>query len=137
MGQDFIEDCNIIYRSLLWQCVRSCVLCVHVATRLIYMILVPWPVVNDATATSLCQSYYEKVYPEHSHRQLYIFFLYNTNLILKNMCNFKDCRRLCSYILEHTETAKNSQTTVDFALEKLRNEIINAQTSSLKLVFQM
>jgi len=53
------------------------------------------------------------------------------------MCNFKVCRRLCSYILEHTKTAKNSQTTVDFALEKLRNEIINAQTSSLKLAFQM
>ena len=34
------------------------------------MIVVPRPVVNDVTATSLCQSYYEneKVYPEHSRR---------------------------------------------------------------------
>ena len=34
------------------------------------MIVVPRPVVNDVTATSLCQSYYEKVYPEHIRRQL-------------------------------------------------------------------
>ena len=71
LGQDFIADCNIIQCSLLWQCVRRCVLCVQVATRPIYMILVPRHVVNDVTATSLCQSYNEKVYPEHSHRQLY------------------------------------------------------------------
>jgi len=31
LGQDFIADCNIINCSLLWQCVRSCVLCVQVA----------------------------------------------------------------------------------------------------------
>ena len=111
------------------------------------MILVPRPVVNDVTATSICQSYYEKVYLGHSRRQLYFFYLYNQNLILKNMCIFKDYRRLCSYIicvLERMKTAKNSQTrswqvfsAIDFALEKLRNEIINAQTSSLRLVFQM
>ena len=61
------------------------VLCVQVATRLIYMTLVPRPVVNDITATSLCQSYNEKVYREHSRRQLYIFFVYNKNSILKNI----------------------------------------------------
>ena len=34
MGQVYVADCNILKCSLLCQCVRSCVLCVHVATRL-------------------------------------------------------------------------------------------------------
>jgi len=33
----FIADCNILKYSLLWQCVRSYVLCVQVATRLILL----------------------------------------------------------------------------------------------------
>ena len=103
LGQDFIADCNIIKCSLLRQCVRSCVLCVQVATHLIYMIVVPRPAVNDVTAISLCQSYYEKVYPVDN----YSFVLYNTNLISKN--NFKDCRRLCSYISLYLNTRNLSK----------------------------
>jgi len=62
------------------------------------------------------------------------------------MCNFKDCRRLCSYIMLYLNTRKLPKIAklghgrcfaVNFALEKRRNEIINAQTSSLRLVFQM
>jgi len=34
MGQVSTVDCNILKCCLLWQCVRSCVLCVQVATRL-------------------------------------------------------------------------------------------------------
>ena len=68
-------------------------------TRLIYMIVVPRPVVNDVAATSLCA--------EQSCRQLYfLLYMYNKNLILKNMCTFKDCRRLCSYIMLYLNTRK-------------------------------
>ena len=34
------------------------------------------------------------------------FFLYNKHFILKNMCNFKGCRRLCSYIMLYLNTRK-------------------------------
>ena len=34
MGQACIADCNILKYSLLWQCVRRCVICVQVATCL-------------------------------------------------------------------------------------------------------
>jgi len=44
---------------------------------------VPRPNVNDVTATSLCQSYYEKVYPEHIRRQLYFF-------LVQQKLNFKE-----------------------------------------------
>ena len=59
---------------------------------------------KNVTPTSLCQSYYQKVYPEQSCRQQN--FLYNTILSLKNMCNFKDCRRLCAYISLYLNTRK-------------------------------
>ena len=103
-----------------------------VATRLRYMILMPR--YNDVIATSLYQSYYEKV---HSRRQLYSFSC-TTKL------NFKEHVLIHNCVLECTNTAKNNQTlswqvfsAVNFALEKLRNVIINAQTSSLRLFFQM
>ena len=54
------------------------------------MILVPRPVVNDVTATSLCQLYYERFYTAINN---YKQFLAQQNLILKSMCNFKDCGR--------------------------------------------
>jgi len=37
MSQVCIADCNILKCSLLWQCVSSCVLCLQVATRLVYI----------------------------------------------------------------------------------------------------
>ena len=63
------------------------------------------------------------------------------------MCSFKDCLRLGSYIILYWSTRKLPKIAKlghgrcflqsFFALEKWRNEIINAQSSSLKLVFQM
>jgi len=52
-------------------------------TRLIYMIVVSRPVDNIAvTATSLCQSYFEKVDPEHSVENLFF--------IVQHKLNFKE-----------------------------------------------
>ena len=62
------------------------------------------------------------------------------------MSNFKDCRRLYSYISLYLNTRKLPKIAKlghgrcflqsIFALEKLRYEIINAQTSSLRLGFK-
>ena len=70
----------------------------------LYMILVPRPVVNNVTATSLCQPYYERVYTAIDNYRN--FLAQQKNLILKNMCKFKDCRHLCSYIRLYLNTRK-------------------------------
>ena len=59
------------------------------------------PGLHPQVFTPLPQAFHPDVHPDN-----YIIFLYNINLILKNMCTFKDCRRLCSYISVYLNARK-------------------------------
>ena len=60
--QTLNENIKVIFAVVKWALVnKKCDIFYNIS--ILYMILVPRPVVNDVTATSICQSYYEKGLP--------------------------------------------------------------------------